>query len=162
MPAELRRSLPLGAVPEGGRDERIVADAAECAALAERFGIPAIGRLEATLRLTPAPAGRVVAAGTLRADVTQVCVITLEPFDQSVEAEFRWCFLPPGEAPADGPDDADDIPTDGHAELGEALAEELSLCLDPYPRAPGATLPTHGADPPTGPFAKLLPLRPPR
>jgi uncharacterized metal-binding protein YceD (DUF177 family) len=39
-------------------------------------------------------------------------------------------------------DDADEVePVIGGAiDLGEALAEELGLALDPYPRAAGATL----------------------
>jgi len=44
--------------------------------------------------------------------------------------------------PSDGEDDPDDIETEQDvADLGEALAQQLSLALDPYPRAPGAAMP---------------------
>lgn len=160
MPPELSRPLPLVAVPAAGREERIEATAAECAALAARFGIPAVERLRAALRLVADEDGSVVAAGALEASVVQICVVTLEPVGQAVSEAFRWRFLPAGADPQDGPeDDADEIPTTGIADLGEALAEQLSLALDPYPRAPGAVLPEVDAAAPTGPFAQLLPLR---
>jgi hypothetical protein len=62
----------------------------------------------------------------------------------------------------DGDDDPDDIETEaGIADLGEALAQQLSLALDPYPRTPGAELPDeYRADGASGPFAVLRKLRP--
>jgi hypothetical protein len=48
-------------------------------------------------------------------------------------------------------------------DLGEALAEQLALALDPYPRAPGASLAAaedeEDESPARGPFAGLAPLR---
>lgn len=160
MPPELSRPLPLVAVPAAGREARIEATATECAALADRFGIPAVECLQATVHLLAAEDGSVVGFGTLEARVVQLCVVTLEPVPQMVSEAFRWRFLPLGADPQDGPeDDADEIPTAGVADLGEALAEQLSLALDPYPRAPGAVLPAVDAAAATGPFAQLLPLR---
>ena len=67
-----------------------------------------------------------------------------------------------GMEPADGEDDPDDIETEqGVADLGEALAQQLSLALDPYPRAPGASMPENAEDDAAhSPFAKLLRLKP--
>jgi uncharacterized metal-binding protein YceD (DUF177 family) len=86
-----------------------------------------------------------LAVGNLRAAVTQSCVATGEPVEETVETPFRIEFRPP---PASGgPDDEvelgeGDLDTmfyDGAAiDLGEAVAETLSLSLDPYPRTPGA------------------------
>jgi hypothetical protein len=56
------------------------------------------------------------------------------------------------------------------ADLGEAVAEQLALALDPYPRAPGAELPAEAAEAgseegeatapgPAAPFAALAGLR---
>ena len=55
-----------------------------------------------------------------------------------------------------------------HLELGEAIAEQLSLALDPYPRVPGATLEldddAEAAPEATrpNPFAKLAGLKKPQ
>ncbi len=131
----------LGAEP---RAVRIEAEEAERAALAGRFGLVAIHRLEAEAMLSR-EGENMLAVGNLRATVIQSCVATGEPFEEQVEAPFRIEFRP---APAGvGPDeevelgegDLDTVFYNGAAiDLGEAVAETLSLSLDPYPRAPGA------------------------
>jgi uncharacterized metal-binding protein YceD (DUF177 family) len=131
----------LGAEP---RAVRIEAEEGERAALAERFGIVAIHRLESEAVLSR-QGETVLAAGTLRAAVTQSCVATGEPVDEQVEAPFRIEFrLPPASDRPDeeielGEGDMDTVFYDGAAvDLGEAVAETLSLSLNPYPRCPGA------------------------
>ena len=159
--AEFTRLLPLGLVGPDGRHEEIVASPAECAALAERFGILGIDSLRAVLDLAPEADGSVLVRGSLRAEVTQACVVSLEPVTQQVEEAVALRVLPPGREPADGPDDLDEIATaqGGVADLGEALAEQLSLALDPYPRAAGAELPAEAQDAPETPFAALAALK---
>jgi uncharacterized metal-binding protein YceD (DUF177 family) len=131
----------LGTAP---RQVEIAADEAERAALAERFGLVAIDRLEAEAALSRHDE-TVTAVGTLRAAVTQSCVATDEPVEGQVEAPFRIEFRP--QPQGGGPDEEielgefelDVVFYDGAAvDLGEAVAETLSLSLDPYPRTPGA------------------------
>ncbi|MBK1662275.1 DUF177 domain-containing protein [Paracraurococcus ruber] len=158
-PAEFSRPLALGRVGPEGRTETLEATAAECAALARRLGIPAVDALRATLRLTQDPDGAVRAEGRLQAAVTQDCVVTLDPVPQRVDEVFALRFLPAGREPADGPDDLDEIATaDDIADLGDAVAEQLALALDPYPRAPGAELPAEARDAASGAFAALAAL----
>jgi uncharacterized metal-binding protein YceD (DUF177 family) len=168
MSPEFPRPIRLGPDP---REVALEATPAECAALAQRFGILGIGALSARLRLVPEPGGTVRARGTLAATVEQLCVVTLEPVTQTVEAKVDLRILAEGETPADDdPDSPDEIESAGGlVDLGEAVAEQLSLALDPYPRAPGAELPAlHESEPaPAGPeetgrpnpFAKLARLR---
>ncbi len=161
-------SRPVRLAPEA-RDVELEADAAERIALTERFGILGIGALRATLRLQPEPGGSVRARGRLRAEVEQACVVTLEPVAQRVDVPLDRRILGEGEAPADDdPESPDEIESEGGmVDLGEAVAEQLALALDTYPRAPGAELPE--LDPPEpaeeaaparpNPFAKLAKLR---
>lgn len=144
MTPEFHRPLAISRIGPPGRRERLFATAAECAALAARFAIPAIERLEAELCLAPAKGGAVAAEGWLRAEVTQSCVVTLDQVAERVEVALRLRFIPEGDAPSDDPDTPDEIEIEaGMIDLGEAVAEQLSLALDPYPRAPGASLPAH-------------------
>jgi uncharacterized metal-binding protein YceD (DUF177 family) len=148
--------------PEGRR-ESLEAREAERAALAARFGIPAVESLRAELRLWPEADGAVRAEGSLAADVVQSCVVTLEPVPQRVEEAVSLRLLPAGTEPRDDdPDGPDDIPSEnGVVDLGEAVAEQLALALDPYPRAPGAALPAEAGDAvPEHPMAALAKLRP--
>lgn len=139
---EFSRTLPWVAVGPEGRRQRVEANEQERAALARRFGIPAIHAFSAELELREEKSGGIRARGRLRAEVVQSCVVTLEPVTQSLDEPVDLRFLPPGADLSDDPDGPDEIETEerGVMQLGEALAEQLSLALDPYPRAPGAEL----------------------
>ena len=166
MQPEFSRPVRLAPDP---REVVLDANAAECAALAVRFGILGIHALGARVQLRPEAGGTIRARGTLSAEVEQACVVTLEPVRQRVEAAFDLRILGEGETPADeDPDSPDEIESQGGTvDLGEAVAEQLALALDPYPRAEGAELPEF--DPPEppeptpperpNPFAGLAKLR---
>ncbi|MCK8783840.1 DUF177 domain-containing protein [Roseomonas sp. NAR14] len=158
---ELSRPVRLGTIPPGGRDEAVRATAGECAALARRFGLPAVESVEATLRLRQETGGTVSAEGHLRADVVQSCVVTLEPVPQRIDEPVSLRFVPEAEMPEEDPDGPDLIPYAGDVlDLGEAVAEQVALALDPYPRAPGAELPDLPEAAAGSPFAALRRLRP--
>jgi uncharacterized metal-binding protein YceD (DUF177 family) len=152
------------------REVTLEANEAERAALAVRFGILGIGALGAKLRLEPETGGGTRATGRLSAEVEQACVVTLEPVVRRLEAPLDLRILDEGVEPADDdPDSPDEIESRGGlVDLGEAVAEQLALALDPYPRAEGATLPAlDGAEPAAeearparpNPFAGLAKLR---
>lgn len=165
MTPEFSRPLALARIPPEGREEHLTATPAERAALALRFGIPAVNRFSAALQLKPEPGGGIAITGRLSAEVVQDCVVTLEPVTQQVEEAVHLRILGPGETYSDDPEEPDEVEAPGGvAELGEALAEQLSLALDPYPRAPGAVLPGEGSEPaaepaPKNPFAALAALK---
>lgn len=163
MTPELSRPLVLAHVPAGGQQLRITADHAECAALGRRMGILAVHALAADITLRPVEEGRIAVTGHLRAEVEQGCVVSLEPVRQRVVEVIAWRLLPDGMEPTDGDDDPDDIEGPGGVvDLGEALAQQLCLALDPYPKAPGARRPDDPGDTGThGPFAMLAKLKRP-
>ena len=162
MTPEWSHRLVLANVPAGGQSLSLDAPAEARAALARRLGLPAIHALSAELALTPDAGGRIAVRGTLRAELEQECVVTLAPVRASISDPVAWRLLPEGEEPADGDDDPDDIPSEGGAvDLGEELAQQLALALDPYPRAPGAEIPEeHRGDGAHGAFAALAALKP--
>jgi uncharacterized metal-binding protein YceD (DUF177 family) len=163
LTTELSRPLTLDHVPAAGQFLLLVASEAERAALAERFGLLALLSLPGELQLRPGPEGRVLVTGRLMAEVEQACVVTLEPVRQLVDEMVAWRLLPDGVEPSDGDEDPDDLPAEaGAVDMGEALAQQLSLALDPYPRAPGAELPAEATDGGAhGPFAALAKLKRP-
>jgi len=166
-PAELHRPVAIGQIGTGGLEREVVATPAECAAIAARLVVPAVGALSCLFRLTALGDGVVAAEGLLRARVTQECVVTTDPFEAEVQEAFRVRFVP--EAQFVEPDEEDlldleaddEIPYPGHhIDLGEAAVEQLALALDPYPRKPGAELgeadlPADPQDTPASPFAAL-------
>ncbi len=144
MTVELHRPLPAARIRPEGEERLVEASGAECAALATRFGLPAIRALTCRFRLRPLTGGAIAATGALRAEVVQVCVVSLEAFPATVAEDFAVRFVPAGTERDDpDPEAVDEIPYSAdRLDLGEAAAEQLALALDPYPRKPGAPVPT--------------------
>ena len=135
---EWRVVVQLAKLTQRPQDYPLVASEAARAALAVRFGLEAISRLEGALSVVRHGAGA-RAEGRLVADVVQTCVVSGEPVPAHVEEVLSLRFEPL-DAEADEveleADALDVMPVDGDAiDLGEALAQALAVALDPYPRA---------------------------
>lgn len=120
------------------------ASAAERRALAARFDLVALDSLSADLRLDRIAAGDLVkVGGRVTATLAQRCVVTLEPAPAMIGADFERVFTQDapeytGEEEIEiGADDPEPLAGDT-LDLGEIVAEELALALDPYPRSPAA------------------------
>jgi hypothetical protein len=173
---ELSRPVPVERIGTRWQSHAITVDAAERAALARRFELLELPALDAEVRLRRARAGRYVEiAGTLRASVVQSCVVTLDPVPASFEERFDLMLGPIDGGPAEaGASDLivdldDPEPLDGDSvDIGELVAQQLSLALDPYPRsaAAGDSVEVSAADPEPAPadnpFAALSARRKPR
>jgi hypothetical protein len=121
----------------------ISAGAAEREALARRFDLLSLDRLEADIQLMRIDGRMVRLRGRLRADVVQACVVSLEPVASVIEQDFTVLYGPTRPGKSVMVDLETDVaePFDGEAiDIGEAAAQQLALALDPYPRAPGASL----------------------
>jgi uncharacterized metal-binding protein YceD (DUF177 family) len=135
--------LRLDQIRDGERLD-LVADDEERSAIAQRLGLPSVGRLEAHVSLVKT--GEAVrVTGRLAAWLEQSCVVTNDPVPEAVDAPFDLVFMP--EPPVDGPDaeielgekDCDVVFHDGAViDLGTAIADTLALSLDPYPRSASA------------------------
>lgn len=161
MTPELSRPVRAESVGSEGLAVEVVADAAECAALARRLGVPGVLALSCRFRLERAGGGVVIAKGRLRARLMRECVVSLEEFEAAHDERFRLRFVPAGAESDDlDPESDDEIPYEnGVIDLGEAAVEQLALGLDPYPRKPGAALEQPDGEGGTGPFAALSALR---
>ncbi len=154
---EFSRRIQVGRIGAGGMEQVIQATSAECRALAERLQLPAVASLTCRFQLAAPLHGQVAAEAELRAEVTQVCVVSLEPFETTVGERFALRFVPggPGDAAPDvvadddlDPASPDELTYEGDGiDIGEAAAEQLALALDPYPRMPGIALPQDGGGP---------------
>ncbi|MHB1303805.1 MAG: YceD family protein [Acidiphilium sp.] len=144
VPRSLSHRIDLSRFGDEARDIAIVADAPARAALAAEYGLPAIEALSGRFRLARARDGRIVATLDLDAHVVQTCVVSLEPFAQTVAERASLLLLTEAQAAqamedAVDPDAPDEIVADGGmVDLGAVLAEQLALALDPYPRRPDA------------------------
>ncbi len=133
---EFSRPLQVDRVPALGCHERIAADEKECVALAKRLGLPMLHSLAGLLKIVPWRGGGLKITGTLKAEVDQVSVISLEPFTSTLEYAIERYYLSP-RAGRPTPEEDVDMIEHGIVDLGEILAETLALELDPYPRQEG-------------------------
>lgn len=143
--AEFSRLFRLRQLPAtGGHAFAIAATAAECRAVGRRLELVSLAGLAFQGRIEKGPRdGVLIVRGTIEADATQRCVVTLEPVPASLEVAMERYFVVDGEAAAKeivvSPDDEEPEPLTGELlDLGEIAVEELSLALDPYPHAADA------------------------
>ncbi|MCB9983148.1 MAG: DUF177 domain-containing protein [Rhodospirillales bacterium] len=158
-------------------------DDAARARLAQRLGVMAVEALEADIRVSH-HGGEVsyYLQGRIRADITQECVVTLEPIQSHIEDDFEAWFADPeaavsiakarheklnekghGELPILEEKDDPEALIDGKIDLGELVTQYLSLSINPYPHAEGVEYQElqakmavdEGADLVKNPFAAL-------
>jgi len=169
---EFSRFVEADSVGTHRMERSISANAEERAALARRFEIEAVERLDAVFDLKRAGSGVVHVTGEIDADVVQSCVVTLAPVLAHIHETFAVDFAADSGRDSKGegreskgrePDlDLDfeeaeppEPIRNGHIDLGELAAQQLALALDPYPRAPGAAVPEqYGPGPEEGEAAE--------
>ena len=155
----------------------VTADATQRAAIARWAGVLSLEDFAAKVDIRKLAPNRFGLAFVLKADVTQACVVTLEP----VSAHLEHCFsrelqftghtarrksAEPESAPEvvvdsledEGPEEIESL----HYDLAVPVLEEFVLALEPYPCRPGVAFepPTDGLEPPGSPFAVLKGLKP--
>ena len=122
--------------------QRIEATAEERARLSRRFELIALYRLAAEVMLRRQSAVAILLEAEFTADFDQCCTVTLEPVRGTVCDRFSLVY---GSASKDQPEIAfsEDEPVfeplnDDSVDIGEAVAQELSLALPLFPRHPEA------------------------
>lgn len=159
--------------PESGIEVALEASAEEREALRARADIVDLTSLKASAAIEKR-ALELVLAGRIEAVVVQTCVVTLQPITASMDVPFARHFRRPeaqekmiasGAASAIDEDEADiDILEGDEIDIGEVIAEEFCLALDPYPRMADADRAleelraktgTAPDDRPSSPFEKL-------
>ncbi|WP_178133762.1 YceD family protein [Vineibacter terrae] len=167
---ELSRRLRLDRVPPAGATLDIEASATERDALAKRFGILALPSLSANVTLCAEGESQWRVEGRLKALVVQACGITLDPVEQAIDEAFVLRFTTqPEELDRDsgelivGSEAAEPL-SDDALDLGEIVADQLALAIDPFPRKPGVALadilpPPAPSGATGGPFAALAALK---
>lgn len=161
---EFSRLVPLRQI--GGKSflQQIEATPEERDKLSSRFDLVALHRLVAEVELRRQSAEMILLEAQFEAEFEQCCAITLEPVRGTVSDRFSLIFGPApeenaelvlsGEEPAFEPLHGDAI------DIGEAVAQELSLALPVFPRDPDAVIDDVGAGQSfEGPFASLARLR---
>jgi uncharacterized metal-binding protein YceD (DUF177 family) len=152
----------------GEAKRHLTADKPERIALAKRFGIVAVHRMEANLLLEE-HGDIITVRGKLYAGIVQSCAISGEDLAVHIDEPIALRFVPaahhkPDEELELSEDDCDEVEYSGPCfDLGEAIAQDLALAIDPFAVGPDAEQVRLQAgllgesDP--GPFAALAALK---
>lgn len=158
-------------MPVEGRRVQLTATADERAEIATFLDVSEVPRLAVELTALPFRDG-IRVSGHLKANVVQPCVVTFAPVSQDIDEPIDRIFRPGRERPPVGSghaeilvdleEDAPDYFEGPEIDLSDLVLETLALAIDPYPRAPGASLDqvlpaTDGTD--LSPFAGLKSLK---
>ena len=153
---EFSRVVPLARVSTKAQRFEISAEPDERAALARRFGILEVSNLTASVVLMQERQdGLVRLDAEMAAEIVQSCVVSLDPVRESIRETFRITYQPTSAATAastqfdDPGGDLIEPLDDDILDIGEAVAQQLSLAMNPYPHAPltGGNTPSEEASP---------------
>jgi len=145
---EFSHKVTVDPWPEDGVIVELTATAAECEALRARFDLVDLPSLSASVGIEKEMM-ELVLTGTIEAVVAQTCVVTLKPGKAEGQEEEAIDI---------------DLLEGDEIDVGEAIAEEFYLALDPYPRSADADQAlaeiqaktgTKPGDRPASPFEKL-------
>ncbi|MBI1262397.1 MAG: hypothetical protein GC184_11795 [Rhizobiales bacterium] len=177
VPMEL--SIPVSMAEVGDKAKRLkfVADKDQRKAIAKRLDLLSLDRFEGQLQIRPWRRAGLVLQGHIIADLSQACVVSLEPVADHLDVSFTTHFLPQdmidelekkmmeeGEIFIDAEnDDPIDPIIQGSVNVGESSVQQLALAVNPYPRKPDVdfTPPESAAAPKENPFAVLEKLKKP-
>jgi len=141
--AEFLRLVPLTRLGAEPYRQEIVATETEREALARRFGLRSLDRLAAAIELVREPIGTILLIAAFEGVFEQECIVTLDPVPGSIAERFQLRYGPPEteESVPAGDDDPAFEPLTGDAiDIGEAVAQEFSLALPPFPRVADAVI----------------------
>ena len=160
---EFSRPVPLARLGFHPFHQQIEATPSEREKLSQRFDLLALDRLKAAVELRRQGDQVVVLEASFEAVFVQSCVVTLEPVAGTICDHFTLVYGPAEVEPgvASHEEDAAFEPLNGDViDIGEAVAQELSLSLPAFPRHPDAKTDGEALAQPTGsPFISLARLR---
>lgn len=160
----------LNEIPAGGLRTTRSATPEECAELARQ--LPLVSCEALTVKYVIKPSGRdgYAMTGNVIAEVTQSCVVTLEPVSARLEEPLDCKFVPAAFIPTEQTEEEElssleelEPMEGGFLNVGRVVVEVISTGLDPYPRRPDAEWETDDAAradfAASGPFSALAGLK---
>ena len=142
--SEFSRLVPLARLGAEPYSQQVEASAAECEGLARRFDLVSLDRLSATVTLARNGGGLIRLDAEFEAEFAQTCVVSLEPVAGAITQSFSLVYGPAegeeGEIVLAADEPAYEPLTGDAIDIGEAVAQELSLSLPDFPRDPDAAV----------------------
>ena len=164
IPPEFCRVVPLARLGSAPFRQQIEATTSEREKLSRRFDLLTLDRLTATVELRRQGDDVIVLEAAFEAQFVQSCVVTLEPVEGAVSDRFTLVYGPAEaeqrEVGSQQAEAAFEPLNRDVIDVGEAVAQELSLSLPVFPRHPDAKIEAETLMESTGsPFGSLARLK---
>ena len=161
---EFSRLVLLARLGSAPFRQQIEATPSERKKLSGRFDLLALDRLTAVVELRRRRDEVIVLEADFEAEFVQSCVVTLEPVAGALSDRFMLVYGPAEAEQREIGWQQDEAPFEplnsDVIDIGEAVAQELSLCLPTFPRRPDAKIDTEAPVESTGsPFNLLARLK---
>ena len=161
---EFSRLVALAQLSTRPYRQRIEANAEEREKLSRRLDLISLDRLVAEVELRRQSSEVILLEAEFAAEFEQCCAVTLEPVRGQVSDRFSLVYGPAPEEEQEialSTDEPAFEPLNGNSiDIGEAVAQELSLALPVFPRDPDAKIDQAAMEEPLqGPFATLARMR---
>ena len=172
MSDELEWNYAIDDIPETGLQADRTGTPEERATVARALDLLSVPRLSAQYAIAPRSGGHFRLTGSVKAQVEQSCVVTLEPLTNEITERFSVDYWPENDLPEpsggviDVHDEPDLEPIVGHQiKVGRVVFDTLAGAIDLFPRKPGVTLESSELTPKdtqsqgSGPFAALAKMK---
>ncbi|MCJ8322495.1 MAG: DUF177 domain-containing protein [Rhizobiales bacterium] len=146
----MRQIFTVEKLPRAGFQLNLEATPDEREQLATQLNVSAVASFSANITIKQWRRGGVEIVGTFRTKLTQICVISLEPFVTELQEKIEQKFFGSTKIPElndkkegemlDNDLDPPDALVDGQLNIFDYLSETLLLQLDPYPKKPDSRL----------------------
>lgn len=144
---EFSRPVDVTSLGAKGRHFKFQATEVEKRALARRYSVLSVGDLDAECKIAPARKGSFKLDATFRASVVQACGISLDSVEDKISGKFTLVLQYSSRQTGKETTEIDFSPDEEDTELlqsnlfdvGEMIAQHLSLEIDPYPRKQDVT-----------------------
>lgn len=144
MQKEFSYPLQIDELGQGEQNYKLKADKAQLETLTEILQVPAVNSFEAELKLRfQKKRGILEVYGLVKANLSLVSVISLEPFDKDYSSEFKIVYDTNAKyediygKDDDIEEDVPDIVYDGKIDLGDIAIEQIALVMEDHPRKEG-------------------------
>ncbi len=130
----LQKVLFLGEIGPKGWQGEFIATSDQCAKIAERFDLPRVKSLQARVDVR-IDGDLIRVLGRIKGILERICVVSLEHFDEQLDANFEALFSENVPLIKDGEmkDDIEPIER-GRLDIFDIVAEQVGLNMNSFPR----------------------------
>lgn len=146
--------IPVREIKSNPIEQKLALNQAELKELSNQLDLISIESLECDYKLRPTHKNRIEFIAQLKATLTQLSAVSLEPISKKIDENFTIHFWPSEQNDPETSPELDleyaeetiEFYEGEHLDIGQIIYEQFVISLDLYPRAEGETFAWENAD----------------